>query len=361
MAQTAPRPQLVAPRQMQTLEAVRTMTGAFDVDAWHAMDERDNALIADEVLHGAGSSTFVYQFEIQGKPVTGISVVGARHLAAHYKGLQHRIVASMEKIGPLFTFVAYPGEHPMSVNCSVVAELAEEADFYASVIEMTDLKTGNRIQTERRESRVEFRRDGSTYERPNYATIAQSKAYRNAVLALIPQDVVIQWRETMLKLKKGETITASVLDEKRSNVLRFAAQRALALDRHAVEALTLDQIAGLGDAAREGQLPAFVRAAQALGLEVGQEAGTRQTSSVAPSEGEAPPRPSPVMPQERESPSRAPEPQPQQAAPPAAAAAAEQPRSEASAPDRPREDDPDADAQPPAGAPRRGRRVNFES
>jgi hypothetical protein len=254
------------------LEAVRTVNGgsSFDIDAWHVINERDNALIADEILHGAGSSSFVYSFEIKGQPVVGISVIGARHLAAHYKGLQHRIVASMEKIGPLFTFVAYPGEHPMSVSASVVSELAEEPDFYAAVVEMTDLKTGNRIQTERREARVEYRRDGSTYERPNYATIAQSKAYRNAVLSLVPQDVVIQWREAMLKLKKGETITASVLDEKRSAVLRFAAQRAIALDRHAVEALTLDQISGLGDAAREGQLPAFVQAAQALGLAVAQ-------------------------------------------------------------------------------------------
>jgi hypothetical protein len=174
----------------------------------------------------------------------------------------------------------------MSVSASVVAELADEADFYAAVVEMTDLKTGNKIQTERRESRVEFRRDGTSYERPNYATIAQSKAYRNAVLALIPQDVVIQWREAMLKLKKTETITASVIEEKRSNVLRFAAQRALALDRHAVEALTLDQIAGLGDAARDGQLPAFVEAARALGLQVGQEAAT---------EASAPPKSTPAQ------------------------------------------------------------------
>jgi len=333
MPQTA-RPQLVQPRAVQTLEAVRTMTsGGFDVDAFHVMNERDNTLIADEILHGAGSSTFVYQFDIKGTPVTGISVIGARHLAAHYKGLQHRIVASMEKIGPLFTFVAYPGEHPMSVSASVVAELAEEPDFYAAVVEMTDLKTGNRIQTERREARVEYRRDGSTYERPNYATIAQSKAYRNAVLALIPQDIVIQWREAMLKLKKTETITGSVLDEKRSNVLRFAAQRAIALDRHAVEALTLDQIAGLGDAAREGQLPAFVQAAKALGLEVGQSAlevqepageaggGERQTGEAAPAE------------QQQQNPER-------------------------QAPDRPREA-ARSPQSPPGGAPS-GRRVRFE-
>jgi hypothetical protein len=291
MAQSssASRPQLVAPRAVQQLEAVRRVTGGdFDVDAWHVMEERDNALIADEILHGPGSSTFVYNFEIQGKQVAGISVVGARHLAAHYKGLKHRLVAAMQKTGPLFTFTSYPAENlPMAVSASVVHELEDEADFYAAVCEMVDLKTGNSIQVERREPRFEYRRDGSAYERPNYATIAQSKAYRNAVLALIPQDVAIRWRDEMLKLKKGETITASVLDEKRSTVIRFAAQKALALDRRAVEGLTLDQIAGLGDAAREGRLPAFVEAAKALGLEVAQggpaEAVAEQGREAAPS------------------------------------------------------------------------------
>jgi hypothetical protein len=45
-------------------------------------------------------------------------------------------------------------------------------------------------------------------------------------------------------------------------------------DRRAVEDLTLDQISGLGDAAREGRLPAFVEAARALGLEVAQGSAT---------------------------------------------------------------------------------------
>ncbi len=274
MAQTAvARPQLVAPRidrgQAATLDAVRTMTGGFDVDAWHVMEERDNALIADEILHGPGSSKFVYSFDIAGQrePVTGISVVGARHLAAHYKGLKHRLVAAMQKTGALFTFTSYPAENlPMAVSCSIVPELEDEADFYAAVCEMVDLKTGNAIQIERRELRYEERRGGGYFERPNYATIAQSKAYRNAVLALVPQDIVIRWKLDMLRLKKEEVITASVIDEKRANVLQFAAQKAIALDRQAVEHLTLDQIAGLGDAAREGRLPAFVEAAKALGL-----------------------------------------------------------------------------------------------
>ena len=37
MAQSA-RPQLVSPRAVQTLEAVRNVAGGFDVDAWHVME-----------------------------------------------------------------------------------------------------------------------------------------------------------------------------------------------------------------------------------------------------------------------------------------------------------------------------------
>ena len=284
MAESA-RSQLVSPRQLATLDAVRTVTGGgFDVDAWHVMEERDNALIADEILHGPGSSSFVYNFDIKGTPVTGISVIGARHLANHYKGLKHRLVASMQKTGPLFVFTSYPAENmPMAVSCSIVSELAEEDDFYAAVVEMTDIKTGNAIQIERREPRYEERRGGGWFERPNYATIAQSKAYRNAVLALVPQDVVIRWKLDMLRLRKEEVITDSVIDQKRANVLQFAAQKAIALDRQAIDHLTLDQIAGLGDAAREGRLPAFVEAAKALGLEIAQGQATEAAKPAAAS------------------------------------------------------------------------------
>ena len=249
-----PRPALVAPRQAQTLEAVREVTrGGFDVDAWHVMEARDDALIRDEILHGAGSSTFVYSFDIGGgKIVSGISVVGARHLAHYYKGLKHRMVASTAKTGKLLTFTSYPSEFGnMSMTTAVLDDLEAEEDFYSAICEVIDLKTGNSIQVERREARYEERRGGGWFERPNYPTIAQSKAYRNAILALLPQDVIIPWKLEQLRLKKEEVITAGVLDEKRANVLHFAAQKAIALDRHAVEGLTLDQIGGLGDAARE--------------------------------------------------------------------------------------------------------------
>jgi hypothetical protein len=101
---------------------------------------------------------------------------------------------------------------------------------------------------------------------------------------LIPQDVAIRWKLDMLKLKKTEVITDSVIDQKRANVLQFAAQKAIALDRRSVEALSLAEIAGLGDAAREGRLPAFVEAAKALGLEIaqGQAAEAKKSAAASP-------------------------------------------------------------------------------
>jgi hypothetical protein len=316
------------------------------------MERRDDQLIADEILHGPGSSKFVYSFDIAGQrePVTGISVVGARHLAAHYKGLKHRLVAAMQKTGSLFTFTSYPAENlPMAVSCSVVPELADEDDFYAAICEVVDIKTGNAIQVERRELRYEERRGGGHFERPHYATIAQSKAYRNAILALVPQDIVIRWKLDMLRLKKEEVITESVIDEKRANVLQFAASKAIALDRQAIDYLTLDQIAGLGDAAREGRLPAFVEAARALGLEIAQESTeAARPAAAAPAESASRRRAATVAPAQT-----------------TAAAAPNRPEEPA---DRPREDVV-SEQQPSEGAPptqqtaqpAQRRRVNFEA
>lgn len=267
---SAVRPMLAAPRSSTALEAVKNATGGFDIDAFHVMEERDNALIADEILNGSGSNKFVYNFEISGKEVSGISVVGARHLASHYGGIKHRLVASIRKTGSLFMFQSYPGEFtPMSVQCSIIRDLEDEADFYGVIVEIQDIKTGNSIQIECQENRFEARRDKSLYERPNYAKIAQSKAYRNGVLALIPQDVQIPWKQKMLSLGKGETITGSVIEEKRSGILRFATKHALPVDRKGLGELGMDQIAGLSEAAKDG-IGAFTNAAKSIGILVEQ-------------------------------------------------------------------------------------------
>ena len=249
----------------QTLEAVRNASGSFDVDAWHVMDERDNALIAQEIIHGSGSSKFVYSFKVSGTEVTGISVIGARHLASHYGGIKHRLLASVTKIGALFTFTSYPADGvPMNVDVKLIDALKAEDDYYEVLVEVTDIKTGNTLQVRKRESALESRRDGSKFARPHYSVIAEAKAYRNAVLAIIDQAVQLEWKHKMLALGKDDVITDSVLEEKRSQVLRFAASKSVPIDRRLVEALTLDQISGLGDATRAGGEAEFRRAAESL-------------------------------------------------------------------------------------------------
>ena len=287
--------------RMQTLEAVRSATGGgFDADAWHVMDERDSALIADELLSGAGSNKFVYEFSITGSAVSGISVIGARHLAAMYGGIKHRMVGSIEKSGSLFTFTSFPQPGvPMSVQVQVIHELAEEDDFYGAIVEVTDIKTGNSVQMEKRENRMERKRDGTKFERPHFAVIAQSKAYRNAVLALIPQDVQMKWKLQQLQLGKSDLITGSVIEEKRSGVLRFAASKGLSVERKAVEALTMDQISGLSDAAKTG-LDAFRSSAEALHVMVaaagGETTGQAPPPAVRQTKGPAPSAPARTAP-----------------------------------------------------------------
>lgn len=259
-------PELAQPRQPQgeALEMARGADGSFDVDLYHAMDKRDEQLITDEILHGSKSDAFVYDFNIQGKQVAGISVIGAAHLARKYGGLKHRIVASTEKQRALFQFKSFPHEgHPMSVTASFVNELADEPDYYSVVVEMTDIKTGNSVQIERTEMRMERKRDGSMYERPNFATIAQSKAFRNAVLRLVPQDVQARFKEESLRAGKG--MSMGEIDVKRANIIQFASKHALAFTRETVMHLSMDEISGLSKAAQDGK-EAFVTAAIGLNL-----------------------------------------------------------------------------------------------
>lgn len=259
---------------MKTIDAVRAGTGGgFDADAWHVMDQRDNALIADEIINGAGSSKFVYEFPMAGESTkpSGISVVGARHLANHYGGIRHRLIGSVQKIGALFTFTSFPAPGmPMNVSAQVIHELEDEEDFYGAIVEVTDIKTGNSVQMEKRENRYDIKRNGERYERAHYSTIAQSKAYRNGVLAIIPQDVQLRWKIEMLKLQKTEVITQDVMEEKRAGVLRFAASKGISVDRRAIEGLTMAQISGLSDAARNG-LQDFTASARSMAVVAGAE------------------------------------------------------------------------------------------
>lgn len=235
-------------------------TPSFDPDAYHVMQERDNALIRDEILHGYASKSFVYKFDIQGKPVTGISVIGARELATQYKGIKHRLVATVEKRGALFIFRSF---EPINITTQVLPELADEDDYYECIVEISDIKTGNSLQCRKKESKVERRRDGSGYSRPHYDVIAESKAFRNGVLSILPQNVIKDFEKKCLSA--GESSQEQTIDQLRASVIAHAAKYAVTLERREVFGLAYAEIIGLGNAAKGGK-EAFIESAQALGL-----------------------------------------------------------------------------------------------
>lgn len=274
------RPQLVQPREMtrtgsrdNLLNKVieNTAQGGFDAEVFHVMNKRDDSLIEDEILNGSQSSKFLYVMEgmkgEDGKPVSGISVIGARHLAATYGGLKHRIVASVRKVGSQVINTSYPQPGvPMATHVQSIPEIEGEPDSYTVIIEITDVKKGNSLMVEKTEERYGRRRDGSAFERPNYQIIAQSKAFRNGTLSIVPQDVLIKWKLDLLKLDKHkDLITDGVRDEKLSGLMAFATKNSLPIDRQQSEELTMSQISGLQAAAVLG-LPSFVNAAINLGL-----------------------------------------------------------------------------------------------
>jgi len=235
--------------------------GGFNAEAWHAMQARDDQLIRDSVLHGYTGKEYVYQFKISGQMVNGVSVVGARELASHYGGIKSRIVASVDKTGSLFVFKSF---EPLAIQAQVIPQLADEDDFYEVVMEITDIKTGNSLQVRKKESKKERRRDSSGYyERSHYDVIAESKAFRNGVLAIIPQNVIAEFERRALSA--GNTSIEKTIDEYRQGVVAYATKHAIPIDRHSVSELTYAEISGLGSAYKES-IEAFQNAAESLGV-----------------------------------------------------------------------------------------------
>ena len=256
----------------------------FDADAYHAMQARDSALIADSVLNGHTGKEYVYSFSIGGKLVAGISVVGASALAAEYKGIKTRIVSAIDKTGPLFVMRTFD---PPSMQVQNIPELEDQADFYEVVIEVTDLKTGNSIQKRKKEAKLENGR-----VRPHYDVIAESKAYRNAVLAIIPQDVVSKFEQRALAAGNAETLQTK--GERIAGMLKFSAKNGVAISRATLERLTYDQIEGISQAARES-VESFRRAAVALGIaEIAADPATGEIPAPATQARQTPPAQQPA-------------------------------------------------------------------
>jgi hypothetical protein len=248
-------------------ELLSRQTRSFDPDAWHVMQERDNALIRDHIIHGYASKDFVYSFDISGKKVAGISVVGARELASQYGGIKSKIMATVEKRGAMFIFRQFS---PMSIEVRTIRELEQETDFYECVMEISDIKTGNSIEVRKKENRLEQRssqKGGGWYERPHYDVIAESKAYRNGVLSILPQNVISEFEARCLNA--GNTSKEKTIDQIREGIIAFSTKNGLHMNKQEVSKLSFAEISGLRESARDIQ--AFKEAATALGLLIPEE------------------------------------------------------------------------------------------
>lgn len=257
----------------------------FNIDAWHAMQERDDQLIRDSILHGYTGKEYVYKFSIGNNEVTGVSVIGARQLAAEYGGIKSRIIASVDKTGSLFVFKSF---EPINIQAQIIPQLADHEDFYEVVIEVSDIKSGNSIQVRKKETKTERKRNGDPYERPHYDVIAESKAYRNGVLSILPQSVIGEFEKRALAANNASK--EKTLDQLREGVTAFCTKNAVALDRKVLEQLSYAQIMGLGSAANIS-VDAFKMAMSALGI--GQQVEQIETKPAAsdPKKGTDKPKP----------------------------------------------------------------------
>lgn len=238
----------------------------FSLEAYHAMERRDVALIADELEHGATSKAFVYSFQMDGKTVSGVSVIGARHLVAAYGGVKHRIVGTLDKRAARCTMMTFPyGDTPMAVQIIDRKEWEEVDDWFRVIVEMVDIKTGNSIQVSHEECAMEFRKDKTKFRRPHYTKIAESKAYRNAALALMPQDIVQQFKQAALDARSTIDLTPDLIQDRRDGVLTHATAKGISVDRQAINRLSFAQIDGLVTAVKSSPED-FQRSLEALNV-----------------------------------------------------------------------------------------------
>jgi hypothetical protein len=280
------------------LAALLNRPAAFSQEAWHAMNARDTMQIEQEVMHGTSDASFVYAMLIKGKLVSGVSVVGARQLVTEYGGMRSQLVASTEKKGALFVFRQF---RPMAIDTRVIHELESLPDYYEAVLELTDIKTGNSVEVRKAETSVGVSNSGSQYEKPHYATIAESKAFRNGVLSLIPQAVVKQFQNKCLKralemgafdasesanlkaavqkfLRTANEAPVSVektIDQLRDGCMAYATKHGISIDRNVLANLAYAELVGLGQASKVEN--GFLPAAQALGLVVEREQAPSDT------------------------------------------------------------------------------------
>jgi hypothetical protein len=143
--------------------------------AFAEFDRADDQLILQE-LSGELADVYVYQFEIEGKKITGLSWPGAKEAARLYGGIQ----------------------------CTIINE--SETDKYIKyTIEAKDVRTASSRLGTYRQAKTYRTRDGQIKETQHVDQLALSKAQRNAISALLPASAIAR---AIAKFKKmpGKTV-----------------------------------------------------------------------------------------------------------------------------------------------------------
>jgi hypothetical protein len=155
----------------------------LDTDAFLQMDSRDEAQIVRELM-GEYIDEYVYSFDAGGKKVVGVSWAGIEEASRQYGGIKVRIVERNEN-----------DEH---IEC---------------IIEATDSRTGSVRLGIACQAKVEKLRDGKTRPDPFARQKVMAKAQRNAIRALLPQQLLKAWVMAKRQGKPLPHVTREVIAE----------------------------------------------------------------------------------------------------------------------------------------------------
>ena len=147
----------------ETKGALVPASGDVPAEAVAAIESADEEAIVQHILTGSGPDAFLYSFPVGGKPIVGISVDGAAEIA--------QLVGNIEVL---------PDMHVQDRGTS----------FFAAV-RARNLSRNVTWMGSHEQKKNKTLRDGAGEVPDEHAfTVAISKATRNAVLRVVPQEVV---------------------------------------------------------------------------------------------------------------------------------------------------------------------------
>lgn len=170
-------------------------------EIYEIMERKDEQQIVAE-LQGRYLDEFVYEFEMEGKKITGLSWLGVQEASRALGGIDIEIMERKE------------GEAK-----------TENLDWkwIEFVIKAKDVNTDSARLGIKRQYNKGRRKDGKIYDIPFYTEIALSKAQRNAIRSLLPQTLIKAWIQTHRKGATEKDIQAGqrVIQETRAQIARY--------------------------------------------------------------------------------------------------------------------------------------------